>query len=455
MGKMGDVMKNRNVVLLVAFLLLVLQPIIALGEDVAEEPYSILPPTVYQTNPFEQTGSLPNLGDVVGGKSGYIHPYLSIGEYFTDNLFSREYKRQSDFITRVIPGVWAVYPASREQLLRVNTLNTTPGGLELSRFRTASTGRLQAYGLYQLDSNFHDRFSSEDRTNQRGEGMLRYNLRGGLSFEVFDVYELDHDGYGTGASRSLDKFKSNLASGRITYDYSPKLSFEAEYGYYFLEYGADENTYRDRNDNSVAARVFYRILPRTSVFVEYGFIDISYDEDILTDSTQNQAHVGVQWEVTTKSRARFKLGYQNKDFDDPVDESHNDIIGEFQFDHRFTPKTSVRLRATRKTSETDIIGGNYILAHKVQLRYIQRLTAKLTGSINFYYQNDSYRSDVTVGGETAKRDDDYFSAGLGLRYALQSWLTLTGGYEFLKRDSNFDTNDYDKNTVYLNVIFTL
>lgn len=448
-------MKHRNLIPLVVFLLLVLQPGIALGEEVVEDQYSILPPTVYQTNPFEQTGSLPNLGDIVGGKSGYIHPYVSIGEYFTDNLFSREYNRQSDFITRVIPGVWAVYPASREQLLRVSTLNTTPGGIELSRFRRASTRRLQAYGLYQLDMDFHDRFSSEDRTNQRGEGMLRYSLRGGLSFEVFDIYELDHDSYGSGSSRSLDKFKSNLVSARVVYDYSPKLSFEGEYGYYFLEYGADVNTYRDRNDNSVAVRVFHRILPRTSVFVEYDFIDISYDEDVLTDSVQNQAYGGVQWEVTAKSRARFKLGYQNKDFDDSDKGSHNDIIGELQFDHRFTPKTSVRLRATRKTSETDVIGGDYILAHKVQLRYIQRLTAKLTGSINFYYQNDSYRGDVTVAGVTGKRDDDYFSAGLGLRYALQSWLTLTGGYEFLKRDSNFDSNDYDKNTVFLNLIFTL
>jgi hypothetical protein len=428
-------------------------------EDIQNDAVSdvdpIIPPTVYQTTPFEQRSTTVNIGDVLGGKKGYIHPYLSVGEFFTDNLFETESNEKSDFITRLVPGIWAALPASREQLLKVSTLNTAPGGLELSRFRSASPSRLQAYGLYQGDFNFHSRFSSEDHVKQRGEGLVRYNFRGGLSLEIFDIYDVDYDAYSDDPGGELERFTSNLVRAAAIYEISPKITVSGEYGYYFLDYASDRRDFRDREDHSFTAQVLYNISPKTAVFVEYDFVDISYDEDILNDSELNQFFAGASWSVTSKSRFLAKLGYEIKDFDDSDVNSRDSFIYELQFDHRFTPKTSAQLRAIHQTRETDTVDNDFVVTDRVLLRYIQRFTTKLTGSLSFYYKRDSYHGDITVAGDSGKRKDDNFGAGLGLRYNIKRWLVFSGGYEFLKKDSNFDNFDFDKNSVYLNVVFIL
>lgn len=404
----------------------------------------IVPPLAYADSPFEQRTSAINISDVIGGKTGYIHPYLAIGEYFTDNFYEREYKRQCEFVTRITPGIWASLPASPYQLVRVKTLNVAPGGLELSRFRAKGKTRLQAYGSYQGDILVHDRFDEEDQVNQKAEGFFRYNFRGGLSVELLDVYILDHDAAGSGPTRSLDKFTSNLINATLAYEISPKTNAEIEYGWYTLDYDSDERDFRDRDDQRFSGRVFYRLMPKTSVFVEYDFISLDYDQEVLSDSDEHQVYLGVQWLQTAKSRWRAMIGYGKKDFDDTDQDDADNLLAEIQFRHRFTSKTYVDLRGTRRTNETDSTGSEYILSHKLQLRYYQRITAKFLASADLFYSNDNYKG--------TDRDDDIYGAGLDLQYRLTRWLNLAGGYSFVTRHSSDQVNEYDKNTVYLNLV---
>lgn len=436
----------------VAFLLFLVQP--APGAEVVEtdiESTDILPPAIYNEGPFEQSTTSVKLGDVLGSRAGYFHPYISIGGTATDNLFSRDNNRAKELITRITPGVWVVLPNSRYPLISINTLNTAPGGLELSRLRTRGKTRLQAYGKYQADILLHDKHPSEDQVNQRAEGYLRYNFRGGLSIDILDIYELDHDAYGSGDSRELSRFTSNLATARAVYEMSPKTSFEAEYGFYTLAYNEQINEYRDRDDNSFAGRVFYRFLPKTSAFIEYDYINIDYDEDVLSDSEEHQGYLGVEWLATGKSRLRAKVGYGVKDFDVPGSDEANNILAEIQLRHRFTPKSHIKFTASRRTNETDVSGAAYTVSEKYQIRYFQRVLTKLMTSANLYYMRNDYRGDGAFGD----RLDEYYGAGIDLKYSFTNWFALSGGYSYIQRNSNFEDNDYDRNTVYLSLIFAL
>lgn len=411
----------------------------------------IVPALAYGESPFEQRTNAISLRDVIGGKTGYIHPYLAVGEYFTSNFYETEYKRQTEFITRITPGVWVSLPASPYQLVRLNTLNVAPGGLELSRFRAKGETRLQAYGSYQADILVHDRFHDEDQVNQKAEGFFRYNFRGGLSVELLDIYELEHDTAGSGPSSSLDKFTSNLFETSVGYDISSKTKFEIEYALYTLGYDDDSSQFRDRDDQRISGRAFYRFMPKTSAFLEYNFIAIDYDENVLSDSDEHLVFLGLQWRQTIKSRWRAMLGYGEKDFDDSARSDTDNFLGEIQFRHRFTSKTYVDLRGNRRTNETDSQGADYILSHKLQLRYYQKISAKLLASANIYYRNDDYKGS----GSLSDRNDNYYGAGFDLKYRLTRWLNLAGGYSFLKRNSNILANDYDVNTVYLNLVLAL
>ncbi|OEU62744.1 MAG: hypothetical protein BA870_06450 [Desulfuromonadales bacterium C00003094] len=425
----------------------------ALAEEVGVKrtTTAIVPSLAYGESPFVERTNAINVGEIIGSKTGYIHPYLAIGEFYTDNFYESDNNRQGEFITRITPGVWVSLPASPYQLVQLNTLNVAPGGLELSRFRSKGNTRIQAYGSYQVDILRHGDFDEEDQVNQKGEGFLGYNFRGGLSLALLDVYELDHDTASNGPTRSLDKFTSNLIETTVGYEISSKTRAELQYALYSLSYDKDPSQFRDRDDQRFTGRAFYQFRPKTSVFVEYSFINLDYDQNVTSDSEEHQAYLGLQWLQTSKSRWRIMLGYGEKEFDDSSISTADNFIGEIQFRHRFTSKTYVELRGNRRTNETDSPGADYILSHKLQLRYFQRMTAKFLASANISYSNDDYQGSGLLGDQ----EDDYYGAGLDLKYSLTRWLNLAGGYSYLKRNSNTVGSDFYRNSVYLNLVATL
>jgi hypothetical protein len=447
--------------LLLLLLLLLPMPLVASAEEVGISEIATAEEATEGTEPAAPLSvSVPSPlsitdwnKEVVAARTGYIHPVLTITEYFTDNLFETDTNKEDEFYTVISPGIWFALPASKQPFLRLSTLNTAPGGLDASRMSTAFERRLQAYALYRADIREHSSFSEEDRIDQRGEVLLRYNFRGGLSLQIDDVYEVNQDPYSTGLSedRQLDKFKSNLLHLQIDYPFGPKLSIRGDYSHYLLDYDAVRNAFRERDDDAFALYLFYKMLPKTSVYLLYEHIDIDYDWNILDDSTERHYYAGLQWDITAKTRGRFMLGYGEKDFAADSGSTQDDLLGEIQLDHRFTPKTSAYLRATRKTNESDIEGVKNILTHRTQLGVRQRLTAKIRGSFDLFYLRDSYRGEITIDNLVAERVDDYYGAGIALAYAPLRWLNQTLGYRFSERSSNFSQFDYQNNTVYLSV----
>lgn len=397
-------------------------------------------------------------GSALGETWNYVHPFLSIGEYYTDNLFNAGINQQSDFVTVITPGVWVALPASRQRLRDVETLNTAPGGFELTRFETEIPRRMQAYGLYRANINRHNDFSQENTVNHRGEGMLQYNLRGGFSLELFDIYEVEQDPYATGTSQVLDEYNSNVLSAMAVYRITPKTRVRADVSWYSLSYDANRNLFRDRDDKGISLFAFHQFWEKTSAFLEYGFIDINYDRDFLVDSQDQHYFAGLLWDATEKTRVQGKLGYGVKAFSgsgNSLDDSR-DFIGEAKIDHSFTPKTAVALTATRAISETDILGLSDVLTHRVGIAYSQRITSKVRAIVDFNFLRNSYRGgDVIVGLLAGKRVDNYFGAGISLGFSLRDWLNLSAGYKYTERDSNFNVNDYKNNTFFISLTAAL
>lgn len=417
----------------------------------AEEEQSVSPGAAVQ---MPEAGHLPEFltearagGELFGGREGYVHPFFSLTEYYTDNLFNRPQAEEEEFITVFSPGVWAAFPAMSRQPLQVTTLNSAPGGLEVTRFPVEALHRYQAYGLYRADITRHRDFSDEDSTYQRAEGLLNANFRGGLSLELLTIYEVEQDPYSTGISQELDKFTAGLAQFLVNYRLSPKTRLRADVTWYSLDFDADRNAFREREDRAFSLSGFYRLLPKTSLLLQYEFIDIDYDQDVLSDSQEHRALTGLQWDVTVKTKGTIRVGYGWRDMD--FGDDRDEFIGEVRLDHRFTPKTSAYMLFTRRIEETDVPGTQNLLSHRLQVGYRQLLTPRLTGNADLYYYRDSYRGDTTVGDTTDEREDDYYGARVTLGYKFRSWLTAGLGYHYLERDSNFAESDYTNNTVYL------
>ena len=393
-------------------------------------------------------------GEILGTRSGFIHPFVSVGAFHTDNLFNDDKNEKSDNVAIITPGIWFSLPATRQKLVQVDTMNTVPGGLALSRFRTKTERRFQGYALYRADIREYDKYTDENRTDHRAEGAFKVSLRGGLSLEVLNVYEIDHDRYGTGTDdRESDKFDSNLFNTILAYQIAPKTLIRLDYGNYYLDYDKDRNRYRNRTDNSVSAYLFYDLTPKTSLFIQGEYVDVDYDEDINSDNDVMNYYIGAQMRASKKLRGRVKIGFGEKDFDDSTLDDRDEWLAEARLDYFFTPKTSVYLRSARRVLESDSIGTNSIVSFRTRLGYRQRFTAKLRGEMAAYYEERDYKDDVVAG--VPKRDDDEYGFIAAVGFSPTRWLNVSVGYEYEERDSNLDGKDYTSNTCFLRMTAAL
>ncbi len=438
-----------RLLLLTVFTLLVpsgLVPVRTASAAAEEAPVAVISGT-------EEASPLPELvsegdfgGELFGGRNGYVHPFLSLEEYFTDNLFDQPTNEQEDFVTVISPGLWLSFPARSRPPLQATTLNSAPGGLAVTRFPVEKRRRLQGYALYRADITEHHQFPKEDNVYQRAEGLLNYNLRGGLSLEALDIYEVEQDPYSSGLSRQLDKFTSNLIQFMANYRISPKTRLRTDFSFYSLDFDAERNAFRERQDSIISLYGFYRLFPKSSLLLQYEHVEIEYDQTVLADSRENRLLTGLVWEVTTRTQGTAKFGYAWRNYDAGADE--NKWIGEVRLDHRFTPKTSAYLLFTRRIEETDIRQSQSILSHRLQLGYRQKLLPRLTGTADLYYYRNKYEAGLA-------RDDDSYGARAALGYYFRPWLNLAAGYSYLERNSSWDEFDYTSNIVYLTLTAAL
>jgi hypothetical protein len=393
-------------------------------------------------------------GDVFG-KGGFLHPFLAVTEYYTDNVFFTKDNRKSDFATIISPGIWLTVPHVYERLLHIDTSNLSPGGFSLSRYRPETFRRYQAYLFYNADIERYAKYSSENAVNHRAEGLFQYNLRGGLSVDLLDQFVASHDVRGTNITTSLDKFTSNLAGVTVSYDASYRFKFRVDYSNFLLHYVTRTNDFRNRDDNAVSGYLFYKLRPKASLFTEYEFVDIRYKTSTLPNSKEHHFFGGIEWDITAKSRGSVKAGYGLKDFQDSALGNNKDFIMEAQVDHKLTSKTSLIVKATRTTNETNVLTTDFVVSNAFGLEYLQRITGKITADAKLSFTNDNYNGNFTSGGVTKKLRNYYYNAAFALQYKFKEWLQMDLGYVFDLRDSTFEEFDYINNRIFIRLTGTL
>ncbi len=392
--------------------------------------------------------------EVFGREGGYLHPFLFLESKYTDNLYYTDTGEVDDYILSAASGLWLAIPGNREQLLKMQTSNTSPGGLQVSRMTPESNRRMQTYLMYAPEFvKFIDE-SDNDHVAHRAEGLFQYNFDMGLSVDFVDQFNNRHE-INNNASGNLDEYYDNLANLIATYQPSEKFKFRVDYSNYWLEYDEDANEFRDRTDNSVAGYVFYRLQPKTSVFVNYEYADIDYDQSDAFDNEEYRYYVGVDWDITAKSRGRAKVGYIEKEFDDNRLGEEDGFSVEVQTQHNFTPKQAASLNLYRSFRESSIDAAYTVLTTGADLSFLQRFSQKWSASLNALVYRDEFEGEFAAGGEIHEREDDTIRVGPALIFEPRDWGKVELGYYYSYRDSNFSIYDFENHTVYLCVELAL
>ncbi len=382
---------------------------------------------------------------VLGASTGYFHPYLGVAGVWDDNIYKKESQTVSDIATVISPGIWLAYPGVREKVINLSTSNMTPGGLGMQRARGKRFKRFQSYLHYRADLTRYASETTNNTDDQRVEGALQYNLRGGLSFSALDVFVDGHEGWADGISRQLDEFTSNLLGGRVAWRISPKFMLQGDYKYFLIDYDADRNAYRNRTDQIWSAYLFYALSSRTSFFSQYDNARVRYENFAALDSNEHHLFAGMHWKLSGKSTGEIKLGYLVKDYSDDEAPYRNSFIMQGLFDYRVTGRGVLNVKMARRSEEGDIYSRQNVMANILDLGYVhtvnQRL--KLDGSVG--YSRRTYHGLTVVEGVRGEREDDEYRAGIGVRYDFRRWLSLRADYRYVNRDSNFENLSYQDN----------
>jgi len=389
--------------------------------------------------------------DVFSRSASYFHGDLTVSEIYTDNAFNTSADKKSDLSTVLSPVVWISVPRVNQKPAGLDLIDPrSSGGLSLSREKGEADGRFQAFLIYQSDIPVLSQNSpSGDMVTHNVQGGLAYNFPFGLSLEVNDEFSRYYETADTSvlvAPGEVDKYNSNLFYALLSYDTGRKFRFRFDYSHLNLTYDAERNAARDRVDDSFSAYVYYKLRPKTALFLEYAFTDTAYSNDTALNSRGHNFFLGAEWKITAKSKGSVKAGYGLRDFTDSAT-NNKTFVFEGKIEHRFTPKTSLTVTASRRTDETNIPSTSFVLTNEVELRYQQMLTSKITGSLGLGYTNESYGTDLTFGGLTEKREDNIYYLSLGLQYEFRKWLKAGIAYQYTRRNSNFPDFAYSNNSL--------
>ncbi len=378
--------------------------------------------------------------DAFGEEGGNFHPFLMFEALYTDNLFYTSTNTKSDLVLTLAPGIWLAFPANKEKLLDIGTSSTSPGGLLVSRVKPEANRRYQTYFAYSPQFIFYKDYSEHDHVNHRLEGLFQYNFASGLSIDLIDQYNIREEINDSGTNDLLYKYVDNILSLITTYEPSEKFKFRFDYSNYTLEYDELFNAYRDRVDNTFAFYLFYKIKPKTSIFGQYEFADIDFDLPGGMDSQENRYYGGLAWEMTAKTQGQFKVGWIDKDFEDPAFEDDSVLSLELQLQHSISGNKSLTLTGYRRFNESTLVTASHFSVTGINAGYLHRFNTKWSGSLTAGYSQEIY--------EGIDRDDDVFRFSPALRFKPKNWLFFDMGYQFVDRDSSIPAYDFTANILY-------
>ena len=357
-----------------------------------------------------------------------IHPAFSLTEQYESNVFQAPTNAQGDFSTRISPGFALHLP----------------------------TGRHDFYGGYRPEFVKYARLKSQDTINHFATLGMKLDFPGGLLVNVDNVFSKSTEAPLsdlTGPIKNLQDILRSSAEYRLAERYSIALSHTL----YYINYLEQQNEFLDRVENRVGLTGYYRIFPKTDVLLEPGYGRIEYLQNSSSNRDANNYDilVGLRSEPTARLRGLTKIGYLFREPTQVGGESFSGVVTTNQWGYQMTDKTSFTLTLERRPFESSqpnndffisifsILTVNYIFSPNLSFQ------ANLGGALN------KYPVTATVGTQTAKRNDTLFGAGAGLTYTFTRWLSVRANYQYDRRNSNFNTFDFNDNRARISIDLAL
>lgn len=202
----------------------------------------------------------------------------------------------------------------------------------------------------------------------------------------------------------------------------------------------------DRDTWDYGGAFYWRAMPKTSVLVETRGTDLNYQ---LSSSTlsgrETRYYAGVTWDATAATNGTIKIGQLRKSYDAPRPTFTG---GSWEGIVTWMPRTYSKFDfySSRQTNESTG-QGDFILTDASGIVWSHGWNSVISTDVNARFVKDRYKG--------FDRTDETQNYGVKASYKMRRWLTLGAEYQYTKRDSNIDFNDYDKNLWLISAILSM
>jgi len=353
-----------------------------------------------------------------------IHPYLSLQEIWSDNIYSTSTLQKSDSITATTPGIKVLWP------FRVH--------------------RLEAE-YYAVDRRYNT-YRGENTTDHHAKGLLGLQFGSYFSLAAGGAYDKGHEPRSSSATGFIEIFRTNTATASAIYQLTDRSKVQVDY--IAKSWNFMTTNFRDRDENTVSGYIYYRFLPKTSAFIEYEQMAVNY---ILSttplDNTQGSVLLGLTWAFDGRSKGTIKYGRTSKDYKDASVKDFSEPRWSIDINHKFSERTSLVVIGAHQVNETSLYGTAYFITNGVYGELKHGFMSKFSLLLRGASGTDRYSN--AVAPETVVREDKTKMMGAGLRYTMKDWLEFGADYNKRNRDSNINANDYQETQYILsaNMVF--
>jgi len=397
-----------------------------------------------------------------GMRRGVIHPYVTVGAEYTDNLYNLDKDRISSMSFSFTPGIWLSLPGKQQIPVTLAPNNPSAGGYQYEMANYERVDRMQFFLLGELNYRIYSEDSNLSEMLYRVQGLARYNFPSGLSLQVLDAYTHGQDRFEIGRpdSRLNHVFDSNSLMGTVDWLMTEKFQARADVSLFTLRYDEREFDPMERDDLAFDLHLYYHYSERTAFYLEYKYIDTSYNSNTLYDSTSNEYYVGVAWDATDKLSFRLRIGFRNKFYDNSQLRDWSGMIFGLQSALRVSDKSRFSGEIYRNNEETDVFTAADRIMTGAALGYDLDLTEKISFGARARYEYADYRrrdgysyypNPINEEEFTRERRDVRWIISGQINYLFTEWLRADIGYRYENRDSTIGIYNYYSNTIFADV----
>jgi len=355
---------------------------------------------------------------------------MALKETYDDNIFLTKNNAKADTLTTTIPAL--ALQSNWDRHILFLGANAEKGSYRTHHEKNFSDHGLIASGQYDLT---HGTFL----TAALGEKQQHLSRGSEEDQAGADTIDFSTRSQTLGFTRALSTLQLKIfGKNEDTERLSEKNTLLA-------------NDYTKRHTQSLATTLSYVYMPHNEIFVSQILTRTRYDltGGLNQDARSTDTQAGLNFDTTGLFKGSLYAGYLHRMADGGAanDRNHPYIGG--TLDWNLTPLTTIGFSANTAYKEATLAANGGAVSHTYQASLKNSFTQRLQASFKAGLNQNDYAATLT----SASRENTVYFTGIETAYKFSDNLGVKLGYDYKKRESTLDTENYTNNKALLSLTY--